>query len=95
MDYVQLVAGTACIGKVFIEQMIIAYGVERHHNEPPPGTGVNGPHLGQMVGVQHQSMAGGCAPVSSPPHRSSLTISCNSTNRVGVEVVAVNSLKYL
>lgn len=26
MDYVQLVAGTACIGKVFIEQMIIAYG---------------------------------------------------------------------
>lgn len=26
MDYVQLVAGTACIGKVFIEQIIIAYG---------------------------------------------------------------------
>ena len=26
MGYVQLVAGTACIGKVFIEQMIIAYG---------------------------------------------------------------------
>ena len=26
IDYVQLVAGTACIGKVFIEQMIIAYG---------------------------------------------------------------------
>ena len=26
IDYVQLVAGTACIGRVFIEQMIIAYG---------------------------------------------------------------------
>ena len=26
IDYVQLVAGTACIGRVFIEEMIIAYG---------------------------------------------------------------------
>ena len=26
IDYVQLVAGTACVGKVMIEQMIIAYG---------------------------------------------------------------------
>lgn len=26
IDYVQLVAGTACVGRVFIEQMIIAYG---------------------------------------------------------------------
>ena len=26
IDYVQLVAGTACIGRVFIEQLIIAYG---------------------------------------------------------------------
>lgn len=26
IDYVQLVAGIACVGKVFIEQMIIAYG---------------------------------------------------------------------
>ena len=26
IEYVQLVAGTACVGKVFIEQMIIAYG---------------------------------------------------------------------
>lgn len=26
INYVQLVAGTACVGKVFIEQMIIAYG---------------------------------------------------------------------
>ncbi len=26
IDYVQLVAGTACVGMVFIEQMIIAYG---------------------------------------------------------------------
>lgn len=26
MDYVQLVAGTACVGRVFIEEMIIAYG---------------------------------------------------------------------
>ena len=33
-------------------------GVERHHNEPPPSACVNSAHLGQMVGVQHQRVAG-------------------------------------